>query len=130
MKVSFEYSKHKRLVDYPETKGFRHGKPAFPENFFGCLKKLEFDGECIREIVIPSHVLPYLKTLEELDVHNSDAVQIIFDMDHSEAKTKGIVSRLKKLTLEDLSNLKCVWNKTPQGILSFSNLQDVDVTIT
>ena len=51
MKVSFEYSKHKRLVDYPETKGFRHGKPVFQENFFGCLKKLEFDGECIREIV-------------------------------------------------------------------------------
>ncbi|KAG4937122.1 hypothetical protein JHK85_052041 [Glycine max] len=127
MKVSFEYSKHKRLVDYPETKGFRHGKPVFQENFFGCLKKLEFDGECIREIVIPSHVLPYLKTLEELYVHSSDAVQIIFDMDHSEAKTKGIVSRLKKLTLEDLSNLKCVWNKNPRGILSFPNLQQVFV---
>ncbi|KAH1199679.1 putative disease resistance protein [Glycine max] len=126
--VSFEYSKHKRLVDYPETKGFRHGKPAFPENFFGCLKKLEFDGESIREIVIPSHVLPYLKTLEELYVHSSHAVQIIFDTVDSEAKTKGIVFRLKKLILEDLSNLKCVWNKTPQGILSFSNLQDVDVT--
>ncbi|KAL5166934.1 putative disease resistance protein [Glycine soja] len=126
--VSFEYSKHKRLVDYPETKGFRQGKPAFPENFFGCLKKLEFDGECIRQIVIPSHVLPYLKTLEELYVHNSDAVQIIFDMDHSEAKTKGIVSRLKKLTLEDLSNLKCVWNKNPRGILCFPHLQQVVVS--
>ena len=54
--------------------------------------------------------------------------QIIFDTVDSEAKTKGIVFRLKKLILEDLSNLKCVWNKTPQGILSFSNLQDVDVT--
>ncbi|KAL5166946.1 putative disease resistance protein [Glycine soja] len=126
--VSFEYSKHKRLVDYPETKGFRHGKPVFRENFFGCLKKLEFDGESIRQIVIPSHVLPYLKTLEELYVHNSDAVQIIFDMDHSEAKTKGIVSRLKKLTLEDLSNLECVWNKNPRGILSFPHLQQVVVT--
>ncbi|KAL2570202.1 hypothetical protein AAZV13_18G173200 [Glycine max] len=125
--VSFEYSKHKRLVDYPETKAFRHGKPAFPENFFGCLKKLEFDGESIRQIVIPSHVLPYLKTLEELYVHNSDAVQIIFDMDHSEAKTKGIVSRLKKLTLEDLSNLECVWNKNPRGTLSFPHLQEVVV---
>ncbi|KAG4922372.1 hypothetical protein JHK86_051185 [Glycine max] len=125
--VSFEYSKHKRLVDYPQTKGFRHGKPAFPENFFGCLKKLEFDGECIRQIVIPSHVLPYLKTLEELYVHNSDAVQIIFDMDDTDANTKGIVFRLKKVTLKDLSNLKCVWNKTPRGILSFPNLQEVTV---
>nr|AEB06129.1 Rpp4 candidate R7 [Glycine max] len=125
--VSFEYSKHKRLVDYPETKAFRHGKPAFPENFFGCLKKLEFDGESIRQIVIPSHVLPYLKTLEELYVHNSDAAQIIFDTVDTEAKTKGIVFRLKKLTLEDLSNLKCVWNKNPPGTLSFPNLQQVYV---
>uniref|UniRef100_A0A0R0FCI4 AAA+ ATPase domain-containing protein n=1 Tax=Glycine max TaxID=3847 RepID=A0A0R0FCI4_SOYBN len=125
--VSFEYSKHKRLVDYPQTKGFRHGKPAFPENFFGCLKKLEFDGESIRQIVIPSHVLPYLKTLEELYVHNSDAAQIIFDTVDTEAKTKGIVFRLKKLTLEDLSSLKCVWNKNPPGTLSFRNLQEVVV---
>ncbi|KAG4937118.1 hypothetical protein JHK85_052037 [Glycine max] len=125
--VSFEYSKHKRLVDYPETKGFRHGKPAFPENFFGCLKKLEFDGESIRQIVIPSHVLPYLKTLEELDVHNSDAAQIIFDTVDTEAKTKGIVFRLKKLTLKYLSSLKCVWNKYPPGTLSFPNLQQVSV---
>ncbi|XP_028213987.1 uncharacterized protein LOC114396284 [Glycine soja] len=120
--VSFEYSKHKRLVDYPETKGFRHGKPAFPENFFGCLKKLEFDGESIRQIVIPSHVLPYLKTLEELDVHNSDAAQIIFDTVDTE-----IVFRLKKLTLKYLSSLKCVWNKYPPGTLSFRNLQEVVV---
>ncbi|KAL5166960.1 putative disease resistance protein [Glycine soja] len=126
--VSFEYSKHKRLVDYPQTKAFRHGKPAFPENFFGCLKKLEFDGESIREIVIPSHVLPYLKTLEELYVHNSDAAQIIFDTVDTEAKTKGIVFRLKKLILKDLSSLKCVWNKNPLGILSFPHLQEVVVT--
>ncbi|KAL5166923.1 Disease resistance protein [Glycine soja] len=125
--VSFEYSKHKRLVDYPETKAFRHGKPAFPENFFGCLKKLEFDGESIRQIVIPSHVLPYLKTLEELYVHNSDAAQIIFDTVDTEAKTKGIVFRLKKLTLKYLSSLKCVWNKYPPGTLSFPNLQQVSV---
>jgi len=122
LKVSFEYSKHTRLVDYPETKGFRHGKPVFRENFFGCLKKLEFDGESIRQIVIPSHVLPYLKTLEELYVHNSDAVQIIFDTVDTEAKTKGIIFRLKKLILKDLSNLKCVWNKNPRGTLRFPNL--------
>ncbi|KAG4922379.1 hypothetical protein JHK86_051192 [Glycine max] len=125
--VFFEYSKHMILVDYLETTGVRRGKPAFLKNFFGSLKKLEFDGAIKREIVIPSHVLPYLKTLEELYVHNSDAVQIIFDTVDTEAKTKGIVFRLKKLTLEDLSNLKCVWNKNPPGTLSFPNLQQVYV---
>ncbi|KAG4377893.1 hypothetical protein GLYMA_18G226850v4 [Glycine max] len=126
--VFFEYSKHMILLDYLEATGVRHGKPAFLKNIFGSLKKLEFDGAIKREIVIPSHVLPYLKTLEELNVHSSDAAQVIFDIDDTDANPKGIVFRLKKLTLKRLPNLKCVWNKTPQGILSFSNLQDVDVT--
>ncbi|KAG4377903.1 hypothetical protein GLYMA_18G226850v4 [Glycine max] len=126
--VFFEYSKHMILVDYLETTGVRHGKPAFLKNFFGGLKKLEFDGEIKREIVIPSHVLPYLKTLEELNVHSSDAVQVIFDIDDSDANTKGMVLPLKKLTLKGLSNLKCVWNKTLRRILSFPNLQVVFVT--
>ncbi|KAG4922374.1 hypothetical protein JHK86_051187 [Glycine max] len=125
--VFFEYSKHMILVHYLGMTDFMHGKPAFPENFFDCLKKLEFDGASRRDIVIPSHVLPYLNTLEELYVHSSDTVQIIFDMDDNEANTKGIVLPLKTLSLKDLSNLKCVWNKTPRGILSFANLQDVDV---
>ncbi|KAH1199675.1 hypothetical protein GmHk_18G052976 [Glycine max] len=125
--VIFEYAKHMILVHYLGMTDFMHGKPAFPENFFDCLKKLEFDGASKREIVIPSDVLPYLNTLEELNVHSSDAVQIIFDMDDTDANTKGIVLPLKKLTLKDLSNLKCVWNKTPRGILCFPNLQDVDV---
>ncbi|XP_028215342.1 uncharacterized protein LOC114397487 isoform X4 [Glycine soja] len=126
--VFFEYSKHMILVDYLETTGVRHGKPAFLKNFFGGLKKLEFDGAIKREIVIPSHVLPYLKTLEELNVHSSDAAQVIFDIDDTDANTKGMVLPLKKLILKDLSNLKCVWNKTPRGILSFPNLQLVFVT--
>ncbi|KAH1199671.1 putative disease resistance protein [Glycine max] len=125
--VFFEYSKHMILVHYLGMTDFMHGKPAFPENFFDCLKKLEFDGANKREIVIPSHVLPYLNTLEELNVHSSDAVQIIFDMDDTDANTKGIVLPLKKLTLKALSNLKCVWNKNPPGTLSFPNLQEVVV---
>ena len=115
------------LVHYLGMTDFMHGKPAFPENFFDCLKKLEFDGASKREIVIPSDVLPYLNTLEELNVHSSDAVQIIFDMDDTDANTKGIVLPLKKLTLDDLSNLKCLWNKNPPGTLSFPNLQQVSV---
>ena len=116
------------LVDYLETTGVRRAKPAFLKNFFGSLKKLEFDGAIKREIVIPSHVLPYLKTLEELNVHSSDAVQVIFDVDDTDANTKGMLLPLKYLTLKDLPNLKCVWNKTPRGILSFPNLLVVFVT--
>ncbi|KOM37189.1 hypothetical protein LR48_Vigan03g057000 [Vigna angularis] len=123
--VFFEHSKDMKLVDYPEMKEVRYGKPVFSDNFFGSLKKLEFDAVSKREIVLPSHVLPYLKNLEELNVHSCKLARVIFDLDESETRTKGIVFRLKKLTLKNLSNLKCVWNKHSQGIVNFSNLQEV-----
>ncbi|WVZ06512.1 hypothetical protein V8G54_019858 [Vigna mungo] len=120
--VSFEYSKDINLVDYPEKK-VRHGKFAFLDNFFGCLKKLKFDKACKRDTLIPSHVLPYLKNIEELNVEKCESAQLIFDID----ETYGMVFRLKKLILSDLPNLKCVWKENIEGIVSFSNLQRVDV---
>ncbi|WVZ05358.1 hypothetical protein V8G54_018704 [Vigna mungo] len=124
--VSFEYSKDINLVDYPEGK-VRHGKFAFPDNFFGCLKKLKFDEACKRDTLIPSHVLPYLKNLEELNVEKCESAQLIFDTDESEIQTYGMVFRLKKLSLKHLSNLKCVWKENTEGIVRFSNLKSVDV---
>ncbi|WVZ06542.1 hypothetical protein V8G54_019888 [Vigna mungo] len=125
--VSFEYSKDINLVDYPERK-YRRGKFGFSDNFFGCLKKLEFDSlSCKRDTLIPSHVLPYLKNLEELDVEKCKSAQLIFDIDESEIQTYGMVFRLKKLSLKHLSNLKCVWKENLEGIVSFSNLKRVDV---
>jgi len=127
LKVSFEYSKHARLVDYPERKDVGLGKSAFPDNFFGCLKKLEFGEACRRNILIPSYLLPYLRNLEELNVENCKATQVIFDMDESELKMMGMIFRLKKLNLKNLSNLKCVWKENSGGIVSFPNLHRVDV---
>ncbi|WVZ05458.1 hypothetical protein V8G54_018804 [Vigna mungo] len=124
--VSFEYSKDINLADYPERK-VRHGKFTFPDNFFGCLKKLEFDKACKRDTLIPSHVLPYLKNLEELNVEKCESAELIFDIDESEIQMYGMVFRLKKLTLKDLSKLKCVWKENIEGIVSFSNLERVHV---
>ncbi|XP_052724944.1 uncharacterized protein LOC108347396 isoform X2 [Vigna angularis] len=124
--VSFEYSKYINLVDYPEKK-VRHDKFAFPDNFFGCLKKLEFNEACKRDTLIPSHVLPYLKNLEELNVEKCESAKLIFDIDERKIQMYGMVFRLKTLTLKQLSNLKCVWKENLEGIVSFSNLQRVDV---
>ena len=126
-KVSFEYSKYARLVDYPETKGVRHDKPVFPDNFFNCLEKLEFDAACKRDVLIPSHVLLHLKSLKELNVHSSNAVKVIFDIDEIEIKMKRIFFRLEKLTLKNLQNLKCVWKENLEGTVSFPNVQEVVV---
>ncbi|KAK7395380.1 hypothetical protein VNO78_15933 [Psophocarpus tetragonolobus] len=125
--VFLEYSRQMILVNYMDTARVQHGKHAFTDNFFGYLKKLELNATSKGDIVIPSLALPYLKSLEEVNVHSSNAVQVIFDID-SETKTNGIVIGLKKLILEDLPNLTCVWNKNPGGIVSFANLKEVVVT--
>ncbi|XP_047177850.1 uncharacterized protein LOC124844879 isoform X2 [Vigna umbellata] len=124
----FEYSKQMILLDYLEMRGFGPVKDVFPRKFFGSLKKLEVDGASKGDTVIPSNVLSHLKSLEELNVHSSDEVQVIFGMDHnSRAKSKETVFHLKKLSLKDLSNLKCILNKNLQGSVSFPNLQELFV---
>lgn len=65
------------LEYYPEMKEVRHGKPVFPDNFFHSLKTLSVDKIFKGDIVIPSHVLPYLKSLEGLYVQSCDAVNFI-----------------------------------------------------
>ncbi|WVZ06515.1 hypothetical protein V8G54_019861 [Vigna mungo] len=115
------------LHDYLGMMRVQHTKPTASHNFFGSFRKLEFDITCNRSFVIPSHIFPYLKNLEELNVHSSDVVQVIFDTDEVEVETKGIIFGLKKLILYDLSNLKCVWRENLEEIVSFSNLQEVDV---
>ncbi|WVZ08234.1 hypothetical protein V8G54_021580, partial [Vigna mungo] len=123
----FNHSKHMIIDEYLEMTEVQHIKPAISDNFFGSFKELEFDAACKRTIIIPFHMLPYLKNLEELNVHSSDAVKVIFDIDESEDKTKVIVSSLKKLTLNNLPNLKHVWKESSTGIISFHNLQEVVV---
>ncbi|WVZ06545.1 hypothetical protein V8G54_019891, partial [Vigna mungo] len=125
-KEFMEYSKRMILEDYLGMSGVHYRKPI-SENFYGSFKKLEFDAACRRTILIPFHVLPYLKNLQELKVHSSDVVQVIFDTDEIEVETRGIIFGLKKLILYDLPNLKCVWKENIEGIVSFSNLKRVDV---
>ncbi|RDY12806.1 putative disease resistance protein, partial [Mucuna pruriens] len=126
-KVSLEHAKHLILMNDSELGEIWHSKAASPNNYFHRLKTLVMK-DITKDVVIPSQILPCLKSLEELQV-DGGAVEVIFDMDDIDTKiTKGIVSRLKILTLNELPDLKCVWNKNPQGIVSFSNLQEVIVT--
>ncbi|XP_047155417.1 uncharacterized protein LOC124826602 [Vigna umbellata] len=123
----FNYSKLMILDDYLGMMGVQHTKPTVSHNFFGSFTKLEFGITCNRSFVIPSHILPYLKNLKELNVHSSDEVEIIFDTDEIEVETKGIIFGLEKLTLKHLSHLNCVWKENLEEIVSFSNLQEVEV---
>jgi len=103
-----------------------HSKAGFQDNYFRSLKTL-LVMDITKDHVIPSQVLPCLKNLEVLEVKSCKEVEVIFDVNDMETKKKGIVSRLKRLTLNSLPNLKCVWNKNSQGTISFPNLQEVSV---
>jgi len=103
-------------------------KAVFPYNYFGNLKKLVVE-HIKKESVIPSNILACLKSLEDLQVYSCDEVQVVFDIHDIEMKkSKGIISRLKMLDLDELPNLTCILNKNPQGIVSFPYLQEVRVS--
>lgn len=74
---------------------------------------------------IPTVVFSSLKNLEELEVSNTN-VETIFDI--MDEEMKGYTFLLKKMTLNNLPNLKKVWrDENPEGIFSSQNLQEVVV---
>jgi len=109
-------------MDDSKMEKIRHGKATLQR-----LKKLELKN-IKSNFKISSKILRDLRILEDLEVDSCKALQEIFDIDDIEGMEKnGIVSPLKKLTLDELPNLKRVWSKNPQGIINFPNLQEVRV---
>ena len=77
--------------------------------------------------VIPSHLLPCFKNLEELVVGSCDAVQAIFNINDNRVTKASGLFRVKKLSLRDLPNLEHVWDKDTEGIIGLQVLQDLSV---
>nr|AER13169.1 Rpp4C3 [Phaseolus vulgaris] len=126
--VSYEDSKELTLTE-DSHQNIWSKKAVFPYKYFGNLKKLVVEDIKKKESVIPSKILACLKSLEELEVYGCEKAKVVFDIHDIEMnKTNGMVSRLKKLDLDELPNLTRVWNKNPQGIVSFPYLQEVIVS--
>ncbi|KAK7274598.1 hypothetical protein RIF29_15694 [Crotalaria pallida] len=107
--------RHRELVEE-----IWHVKPA-PDRSFSMLESLEVVGcEFSEKPILPSHLLPLLSKLKELKVQKCESVEVIFDV-------KGTPTHLglKKLVLEELPNLKQVWNEDPEGRISFPFLEEV-----
>ncbi|GLT52110.1 hypothetical protein SLA2020_254700 [Shorea laevis] len=70
------------------------------------------------------------KSLEELIINQCGSLEGIFEIDKFNVKQTHVVidTKLRKLTIDDLPRLKHVWNKDPQGILTFHNLESVEVS--
>ncbi|KAL2337373.1 hypothetical protein Fmac_011819 [Flemingia macrophylla] len=73
---------------------------------------------------IPTEFLFHLKNLEEMEVCDSDKVEVIFYMNH---QIMEITSGLKKLSFKRLSKLMRVWENS-EGVHSFQDLKDVVVS--
>ncbi|KAK7292588.1 hypothetical protein RJT34_15439 [Clitoria ternatea] len=111
--------------DLAELRPAWRGEVALQTHWFSTLKILRLDGcDYLKPYAIPSNVLPYLKTLKELDVSDCDKVKGIFGMNDRE--TMGTTTfQLQKLELYNLVGLTSVWEKDD---LSFQNLEAVYVS--
>ncbi|KAI4353825.1 hypothetical protein L6164_002750 [Bauhinia variegata] len=118
------YIERLELSDYLEQ--LWHGKDPIPEKCFTNLEYLSVVNCEFLSIVIPCHLLFYLKNVKELIVRSCNSVQTVFDI--SEIKSGEI--HLERMTLENLPNLKNVWNlvENSQGIFSIPSLETVRIT--
>ncbi|MED6158201.1 hypothetical protein PIB30_030586 [Stylosanthes scabra] len=124
-KVSFECTSHLKLSRYPKLEPVWCGKYLGQQNSFHCLKTLSVQNCGFLVHVIPSHLLPYFKNLEELVVGSCDQVQAIFNINDKGVTEMLGMFRLKKLSIRNLPKLEHVWDNDPQGIIGL--LQDVNI---
>ncbi|XP_020972032.1 uncharacterized protein LOC107626019 isoform X2 [Arachis ipaensis] len=121
---------HLELSNHPELKQVWCDKTLVQVNRFQNVKSLVLKRCGYVVHVIPSHLLHCFKNLEDLQVSDCHGVQVIFNMDDISNKqvTKAMgMSGLKNLSLENLPNLKHVWDKDPKGTFHLQALQDFSI---
>ncbi|XP_050274661.1 uncharacterized protein LOC126717233 isoform X1 [Quercus robur] len=77
--------------------------------------------------VFESNMLTRFQSLETLVVRYCGSLQEVFELQRLDVRESHVVTAipLKRLNLHCLPKMKQVWNKDPQGIFSFPNLQVV-----
>ncbi|GKV44824.1 hypothetical protein SLEP1_g51972 [Rubroshorea leprosula] len=99
----------------------------FHANSFGKLKSLTVRNCEKLSTVFPSvDMLGRIwKSLEELIISNCGSLEVVFGIAEFNVKqTHAIIdTKLRELNIDGLPRLKYVWNKDPQGILTFHSLE-------
>ena len=74
--------------------------------------------------VFSSNILKGLQSLKDVTIYDCRSIEEIFDLGGVNCKEVHDIATiaLGKLSLERLNSLKSVWNKDPQGLVSFQNL--------
>lgn len=79
-------------------------------------------------VVFPSSMQKTYHSLEMLEVIDCALVEEIFELTSSEKNSMENATHLKGITLDGLPKMKKIWSMDPQGILSFTNLENVGIT--
>ncbi|KAL2337371.1 hypothetical protein Fmac_011817 [Flemingia macrophylla] len=114
-----------RSDHWPEADGLNNASVSTQNEWLRELRSLKLCN-FILPYVIPSAIFHLLNNIEELEVRDSHKVEVIFDMNGTEVMETQ--SQLKKLTLQKLPELRRVWGKNDQGIITFPNLQEFVVS--
>ncbi|KAK4596165.1 hypothetical protein RGQ29_014282 [Quercus rubra] len=79
--------------------------------------------------IFESNMLTRFQSLERLEVTYCGSLQEVFELQrHDVRESHSVIAiPLKRLILRCLPKMKQVWNKDPQGIFSFQNLQEISV---
>ncbi|KAG8650690.1 hypothetical protein MANES_07G061980v8 [Manihot esculenta] len=111
-----------QLSNFPMLKEKWHGQ--FPFENLRHIRRLVVDECAFFSNAISSNLLKHLSCLYMLAVERCDSVEDLFDLEglNDDEDNDGLLKSLKELRLIDLPRLRHVWNKDPQGILSFRNL--------
>ncbi|KAK2454227.1 hypothetical protein QL285_001814 [Trifolium repens] len=130
-KVAFGKFKYLALSDYPEMKDLWYGQLDH-QNVFCNLKHLVVNRcDFLSHVLFPSNVMQVLYGLEELEVKDCDSLEAAFDVKGVKSAEEILIkqsTKLKKLTLSSLPNLKHIWNEDPHDIINFGNLCMVNVS--
>ncbi|CAJ2670261.1 unnamed protein product [Trifolium pratense] len=94
---------------------------------FDTVKTMEVEN-CEKIVVVfPSSMQKTYHNLEKLVVKDCALVENIFELSSSENSSIESETQLKVINLAQLPKLKKIWSRDPEGILSFHNLQNVDL---
>ncbi|KAL4605324.1 hypothetical protein ACB092_09G020400 [Castanea dentata] len=79
--------------------------------------------------IFQSNMLTKFQSLKRLYVYDCGSLQEVFELQRHNVRESHVVMAipLKRLMLQCLPKMKHVWNKEPQGIFSFQNLQKISV---
>ncbi|XP_043814388.1 uncharacterized protein LOC110619224 isoform X2 [Manihot esculenta] len=120
--VGFKGIHDVQLSNFPMLKEKWHGQ--FPFENLEDLERLVVDKCAFFSNAISSNLLMHLSCLNELAVERCDLVEELFELEglNADECDVGLLESLEELRLIDLPRLVHVWNKDPQGIMSFENL--------